>query len=185
MDIQNKLKDYMAQQMKILAAEDKEGTNHLTDEIKSYIINFIKDKKGAEINDDEIHSIADKFQVNVHELEGFIYTTLSKNMKENKKQSLDTLIENKVRQKLAYIKNRNQIIDNVSKATKIVKTKLITEAEEDLTDYAYKTYRYITDAMFITLKHPALKKEFYKSLTDLQNSIEKFLFDYNKNLDNV
>jgi hypothetical protein len=64
----------------------------------------------------------------------------------------------------------------------ISKLNLVTEESngDDLTDMAYKAYRYITDAMFITLKNPTLKKEFYTKLTDLQNLIEKFLFTYNK-----
>lgn len=95
------------------------------------------------------------------------------------------LSEQKVLKQLKQDFNKKVIMFNIREAKAyILKLNKINEADDnDLTDYAYKAYRFITDAMFITLKNPTLKKEFYKSLTDLQNGIEKFLFDYNKNVD--
>jgi hypothetical protein len=102
-------------------------------------------------------------------------------MIKNKRITLN-LNEQKVVRQLKQDFDRKVIMHNIKEAKSyILKFKKINEAEgTDLTDYAYKAYRFITDAMFITLKDPILKKEFYRALTDLQNSIEKFLFDYNK-----
>lgn len=103
---------------------------------------------------------------------------------------LDKLIESIVRKRLTHIiiyeADKKIINEKILAAKKYLsKLKSINEIDnpDNLTDLAYKTYRYITDAMFIVLRNPSLKKEFYKSLTDLQNSIEKYLFDYNKNLE--
>lgn len=84
----------------------------------------------------------------------------------NENKQLDKLIETIIKQKIG----------------KLNKT-ILTEADEDISDLAYKMYRHITDALFITLKNPQLKKEFYKTITDLQNQIEKYLYDYEKNKD--
>lgn len=77
---------------------------------------------------------------------------------------------------------------NVIKNTKYGKlamreNTLLTEADgENMQDLAYKVHRHLTDALFVVLKNPALKKEFYKQITDLQNNIEKYLFEYNKEI---
>ena len=104
--------------------------------------------------------------------------------KKMKKIELEKLIESRVKHAQKNILDSNIIKSNISESNKIIsKLYKLNEApvgDDDMTDLAYKAYRYITDAMFIVLRNPALKKEFYKSLTDLQNTIEKFLFDYNK-----
>lgn len=101
-----------------------------------------------------------------------------------KKTELEQLVESRVKVIKRKILDRKIIRCNINEAKKsISKFKKLNEAsstDDDMTDLAYKAYRYITDAMFIVLRNPLLKKEFYKELTNLQNLIEKFLFDYNK-----
>jgi len=113
--------------------ELKSGRPPLSNELKRYVLDFFKNKKGGEIDDNEIIAIANKFNVSPSVIEGFIYTTLSKKLSiaENVNSERKIGIEVEKEHDPTYDKIKQYKEEDVKKMSNLKESKFGLGCDED------------------------------------------------------